>query len=50
MEERIIHNIFYTAITRVKEKLKNYWSPETEKSVLKKLILKDSKRDAYLLD
>ena len=48
-EERITHNIFYTAITRAKEKLKIYWSPETEKSVLEKLTLKDSKRDAQLL-
>lgn len=48
-EERITHNIFYTAITRAKEKLKIYWSPETEKSVLEKLTLKDSKRDAHLL-
>ena len=35
-EERITHNIFYTAITRAKEKLKIYWSPETEKSVLER--------------
>ena len=48
-EERITHNIFYTAITRAKEKLKIYWSPETEKSVLEKLAVKDSKRDANLL-
>lgn len=48
-EERITHNIFYTAITRAKEKLKIYWSPETEKSVLEKLTLKDSKCDAHLL-
>lgn len=32
-EERITHNIFYTAITRAKENLKIYWSPETEKKV-----------------
>jgi len=48
-EERITHNIFYTAITRAKENLKIYWSPETEKSVLEKMILKNSKRDANLL-
>lgn len=48
-EERITHNIFYTAITRTKENLKIYWSPETEKSVLGKLIIRESKRDANLL-
>ena len=48
-EERITHNIFYTAITRAKENLKIYWSPETEKSVLGRLEVRDSRRDANLL-
>ena len=48
-EERITHNIFYTAITRAKEKLKIYWSPETEQSVLERLEVKNSNKDAYLL-
>lgn len=48
-EERITHNIFYTAITRAKENLKIYWSPETEKNVLGKLAIKNSRRDANLL-
>lgn len=34
VEEMISHNIFYTAITRAKNKLKIYWTPETEKKVL----------------
>ncbi len=49
IEERITHNIFYTAITRAKNKLKIFWSPETEQAVLKRLCIKDSNRDAYLL-
>ena len=48
-EERITHNIFYTAITRAKNKLKIYWSPETEQSVLERLEVKSSTKDAYLL-
>lgn len=48
-EESITHNIFYTAITRAKSKLRIYWSPETEKSVLERLKVKDTNRDAYLL-
>lgn len=48
-EERITHNIFYTAITRAKEKLKIYWSPETENAILERLKVKDSNSDAYLL-
>ena len=49
VEERITHNIFYTAITRAKNKLKIYWSPETEKSVLEHLEVKNSNKDAHLL-
>lgn len=48
-EERITHNIFYTAITRAKNKLKIYWSPETEQSVLERLEVKSSTKDAHLL-
>lgn len=48
-EERITHNIFYTAITRAKKSLKIFWSPETEQSVLNRLEVKNSKKDAYLL-
>ncbi len=49
VEERITHNIFYTAITRAKKKLNIYWSPETENYILKQLSLRNSKKDAILL-
>ena len=49
VEERITHNIFYTAITRAKNKLKIYWSPETEQAILSRLEPKNSNKDAYLL-
>lgn len=49
VEEMITHNIFYTAITRAKEKLKIYWSPETENKILKSLERRNSKRDIGLL-
>ena len=48
-EERITHNIFYTAITRTKNKLKIYWSPETEKYILDNLKIKNPYNDAHLL-
>lgn len=48
-EERITHNIFYTAITRSKNKLKIYWSPETEQTVLRRLEIKKAQKDAHLL-
>ncbi|AJC88192.1 AAA family ATPase [Campylobacter insulaenigrae] len=49
IEEQITHNIFYTAITRAKIKLKIYWSAETENKVLNSLKLKDIKQDYNLL-
>ncbi len=49
VEELITHNIFYTAITRAKEKLRIYWTPETEKKILESLVLKNYRRDAALL-
>jgi hypothetical protein len=48
-EEMITHNIFYTAITRAKEKLKIYWTPEAEKKVLASFKKLDSTEDVGLL-
>ena len=49
IEERITHNIFYTAITRTKNKLKIYWKPEVENKILNNFKIKTPKKDAYLL-
>ncbi len=49
VDELITHNIFYTAITRVREKLKIYWTPETEKKVLSKISKRDIGRDLSIL-
>ena len=49
VEDMITHSIFYTAITRAKNKLKIYWSPETENKILKSLQKRDSRRDINLL-
>lgn len=49
IEEMVNHSIFYTAITRAKENLRIYWTPETEKFVLENFKLKDFSRDAELL-
>ena len=49
IEERINHNIFYTAITRSMNQLKIYWTPETGQFVLKHLEIKNVNKDAYLL-
>jgi len=49
VDEQITHNIFYTAITRAKEELKIYWSPETENKILQNLKRRDNKKDVGLL-
>lgn len=45
----IILKVVNTTITRAKEELKIYWTPETEQYVLKSLKRKDNKRDAAIL-
>ena len=45
----ITHNIFYTAITRAREKLKIYWTPETQNKILENFKRKDSNKDYCLL-
>lgn len=49
VEEQITHNIFYTAITRAKEDLKIYWSPETENKILHGLKQRNNKKDIGLI-
>ena len=39
--EKITHSIFYTAITRAKEKLKIFWSAETMKSIIESFTSND---------
>jgi hypothetical protein len=36
-EDDITHSIFYTAITRTRERLRIFWTPETQQSVLQRL-------------
>jgi hypothetical protein len=49
VEEMISHNIFYTAITRAQEKLKIYWTPETENKILSELKHRFNRKDLSLL-
>lgn len=49
VDELITHNIFYTAITRAREKLKIYWTPEVEKKVLNSIEPKKDGKDVALL-
>lgn len=47
-EDRITHNIFYTAITRTTKYLTIYWSPEVCNRVLNQLKRESSNKDYFL--
>jgi hypothetical protein len=49
IDELITHNIFYTAITRARNKLKIYWTPEVEQKVLSSIKPKKLNKDINLL-
>lgn len=49
VEDHITHSIFYTAITRTREKLKIYWSPEVGQKILSTIKPKDNNRDITFL-
>ena len=49
IEDHITHSIFYTAITRAREKLKIYWTPEVEQRVLSNIKPRSNVKDVGLL-
>ncbi|MPM02787.1 ATP-dependent RecD-like DNA helicase [bioreactor metagenome] len=49
IEDHITHSIFYTAITRAREKLKIYWTPEVGQKILSTIKPKDFNRDIAFL-
>ena len=48
-EKRISHSIFYTAITRARQHLKIYWTPETQKRILGRMAVSENTKDEALL-
>lgn len=48
-EDHITHNIFYTAVTRAREHLRIFWSPETQQRVLQRLQHSTNSKDVILL-
>ncbi|MCV2883875.1 ATP-dependent RecD-like DNA helicase [Aestuariibacter sp. AA17] len=48
-EDDISHSIFYTAVTRARESLKIFWTPETQQHVLNKLKRGNRARDVHLI-
>lgn len=49
IEDHITHSIFYTSITRAREKLKIYWTPEVGQRILSTIKPKDINRDIAFL-
>ena len=49
VEELVTHNIFYTAITRAREKLRIYWTPEVEEKVINRIRPRDISKDVVIL-
>lgn len=48
-EDDISHSILYTAITRTREKLRIFWTPETQQTVLMHLQHKTNQKDLDIL-
>lgn len=48
-EEDITHSIFYTAITRTRDRLKIFWTPETQHKVIARLQRITKNKDVALL-
>ncbi len=48
-EDDITHSIFYTAVTRAREHLRIFWTPETQQGVLKRLRRSANPKDVALL-
>ena len=48
-EDDITHSIFYTAVTRARERLRIFWTPETQERVLKSLRRSTNPKDVALV-
>ncbi|GEK80145.1 ATP-dependent DNA helicase [Agrococcus baldri] len=48
-EERLSHSILYTAITRARQKLEIFWTPEAQQRILSRLSVRENVKDERLL-
>ncbi len=48
-EDDITHNIFYTAITRARDRLRIYWTPETQHAILTRFTRARHRKDMDLI-
>lgn len=49
IEERISHAIFYTAITRARQHLEIFWTPEVQQRMLSRMAVRENTKDEALL-
>ena len=49
IDELITHSIFYTSITRAKEKLKIYWSPECQNKIISTIKYIEDNKDVNII-
>ena len=49
IEDKITKNIFYTAITRAKNKLKIYWSSDSQTKIFDNFDKRENSRDLAIL-
>lgn len=48
-EDDVTHNIFYTAVTRARECLRIFWTPETQQGVLQRLHRSANSKDVAII-
>jgi len=48
-EDDVTHSIFYTAVTRARESLQIFWTPETQQSVLQRFCRNINSKDVALI-
>ena len=48
-EDDLTHSIFYTAVTRARRHLRIFWTPETQRRVIKRLQRTVNPRDVDIL-
>jgi hypothetical protein len=49
-EDDITHSIFYTAITRARERLRIFWTPETQRNVLERINRNVNTKDVAIIE
>ena len=49
VQDIVTHNVFYTAVTRARKKLRVYWNPETADAIMKSMTRDNKHREAGIV-